>query len=196
MNPSEGTEAVRFARAAAEAEVLGRSVDAPRAGAFSEPSGAFVTLNTFPGHALRGCIGYPMPVFPLGEAIARSARGACHDPRFPAMRAEELDSVTFEVTVLTPPTAVHGSPDEIRDSIAVGRDGLILELMGHRGLLLPQVPGEFGWDAAGFLENLSWKAGLPQDAWMNPAARISRFRGRIFREERPHGDISEVSRCT
>ncbi len=196
MNLSEGTEAVRFARAAAEAEVLGGGVCAPRTGAFSEPSGAFVTLNAFPGHALRGCIGYPMPVFPLGEAIERSARGACHDPRFPGLRADELDSVTFEVTVLTPPVAIRGHPEEIRDAIEVGKDGLILELMGHRGLLLPQVPGEFGWDAARFLESLSRKAGLPQDAWMHPDARISRFQGRIFHEEAPRGDVSEVSRCT
>ncbi len=191
MNLSEGTEAVRLARAAAESEVVGGEVAVPGGGAFSEPSGAFVTLSTFPGHALRGCIGYPMPVFPLGEAICRSARGACHDPRFPDLRAEELDRVVFEVTVLTPPSRMSGPPEEIRDSIVVGRDGLILELMGHRGLLLPQVPGEFGWDAAEFLANLSYKAGLPPDAWTHPAAVISRFQGRIFRETEPRGEITE-----
>lgn len=186
-----GTQAVRLARASAESEVLGTPApDAPEDGRFGDPSGAFVTLKTFPEGMLRGCIGYPMPAFPLRQAVSMSAASACHDPRFPDLRADELDSVTFEVTVLTPPEPIRASsPDAVRESVEVGRDGLMLELGPFRGLLLPQVPVEQGWDAGMFLRGLSVKAGLPEDAWMHPDARISRFEGEIYHETEPRGSV-------
>ncbi len=188
-----GSQAVRLARDAVESEVRGTRprcvADDPR---FSEPSGAFVTLSTHPGHDLRGCIGYPLPHFPLGEAISRAAASACHDPRFPDLREDELPRITVEVTVLTVPERIPaGPPETLADSVVIGRDGLIIELMGRRGLLLPQVPVEWGWDGVQFLRQLSVKAGLPPDAWTHPDAVISRFSGEIFREESPYGDVVE-----
>ncbi len=183
----DGADAVRLARRAVEAEVRGTGRPDPTD--HSEPSGVFVTLSEHPSGRLRGCIGFPMPVLPLEKAVCEAARSACHDPRFPDLSVDELDSVTVEVTVLTVPEPLSGSPDGIRDSIVVGRDGLILELLGHRGLLLPQVPTEQGWDAEQFLEALSSKAGLPQDAWRHPDARIQVFRGDVFHETSPRGEI-------
>ena len=76
----------------------------------------------------------------------------------------------------------------------VGRDGLIIDYHGNRGLLLPQVPVEWGWDTEEYLAHLSMKAGLPPDAWTYRGARISSFRGEIFREVSPGGDIAEGER--
>ena len=141
MIPEEiGRAAVEAARAAAVSETAGSAFDAPAGGMFDEPSGVFVTFMTYPDHDLRGCIGYPMPVFPLGEAIEHSARSACHDPRFPDLRREELEHITVEVTVLTVPHEVVCSKDELPGRIGIGRDGLIISCRGRRGLLLPQVP--------------------------------------------------------
>ena len=190
---SFGSEAVALARAAIESEVrripLDRVVDGGR---FQEHSGAFVTLSTYPGHDLRGCIGFPLPFYPLGKAIEEAARSACHDPRFPDLREGELDRVTVEVTVLTvPEEIVAEGPDDMVSKVVVGRDGLIIEYGGRRGLLLPQVPVEWGWDAREFLAHLSLKAGLPPDAWTYGGARISAFRGEIYSEAIPNGDVVE-----
>ncbi len=190
---SFGSEAVGLARAAIESEVRGTPIDCGTTDdRFADASGAFVTLSTYPGHDLRGCIGFPMPLFQLGRAIEEAARAACHDPRFPDLREGELDSVTVEVTVLTVPEGiVADGPDELVSEVVIGRDGLIIEYGGHRGLLLPQVPVEWGWDAREFLAHLSLKAGLPPDAWTYKGARISAFRGKIYTEATPYGDITE-----
>lgn len=182
-----GREAVSLARSSVESEVLGGDVlSSPSDPAFKERSGAFVTISEYPSHDLRGCIGYPMPVLPLGEAIEQSARSACHDPRFPDLRAEELPHVSIEVTVLSVPRYLHySSPEELESQIRIGRDGLIIELMGRRGLLLPQVPTEWGWDVPEYLANLSLKAGLPPTAWRDPRARVQSFTGEIYSETSP-----------
>ena len=184
-----GEEAVRSARAAAVSETEGGPYRMLTEGVFGEPRGVFVTYSMYPSHDLRGCIGYPMPVLPLGEAIEASARAACHDPRFPDLRRKELDSLTVEVTVLTVPEVMDVTKDGLPKTVEIGRHGLIITCGGRRGLLLPQVPVEWGWDAIEYLENLSMKAGLPPDAWKRPDAVIEAFEGEIFHEVSPEGRI-------
>ena len=160
----------------------------PEGGCFAENRGVFVTLSEYPSGYLRGCIGFPYPYMPLSKAIAEAAQAACHDPRFPALSAEEAKSVTVEVTVLTVPEAIEAdSPDGIVAAVRIGVDGLMLDLMGYRGLFLPQVPTEQGWDVRQYLDHLSYKAGLPAGSWKDPDARISRFQGEIFSEKTPFG---------
>lgn len=185
-----GREAVVLARRAVDAEATGSEPPAVPEG-FGDRAGAFVTLSRFPSGDLRGCIGFPMPVMPLGKAIVEAAREACHDPRFPDLRASELSLVTVEVTVLTvPEPLLHDGSEDLVSKVVVGRDGLIISLMGYRGLLLPQVPVEWGWDSRTYLEHLSMKAGLPPDAWTHPDARIERFEGEAWAERTPYGEIS------
>ena len=119
---------------------------------FSFNSGVFVTLNKADG--LRGCIGFPMPVKKLSRAIVDGAiAAATEDPRFPPVATKELDSITFEVTVLTPPMEIDVSdPIEYLSKIKVGRDGLIIRHSSYSGLLLPQVPVEYGWNVEEFLQ--------------------------------------------
>lgn len=189
MKDSEGELAVRMARQAVEAEVTGKvegRVDAPES--FREKRGVFVTLSSYPGHLLRGCIGFLEPTFSLASAILQAAQHACHDPRFEDLQKEELDNIVIEVTVLTPPEEIKVSDrKELPKVVHVGRDGLIAEYGPYRGLLLPQVPVEWGWDAEEFLGQTCMKAGMAPDMWLDRRTKFYRFEGEIFAEESPRG---------
>lgn len=190
MDLEYGRIAVKAARAAAEAETRGEPAEVRISGPFSESCGVFVTVSEFPSGDLRGCIGYPEPIFPLEKGLVKAAVSACHDPRFPPLTLEEAKACTFEITILTPPEEIHFSdPEELVRKIVIGRDGLIMELEGRRGLFLPQVPVEWGWDVYEYLAHLSVKAGLPPFAWSRPGVRFSRFEGEIFSEVSPDGEV-------
>jgi len=156
---------------------------------FSFNSGVFVTLNNPDG--LRGCIGFPMPEKKLSHAIIEGAiAAATEDPRFPSVKTNELNDIVFEVTVLTPPVEIDVSdPMEYLKKIKVGRDGLIIRHSFSSGLLLPQVPVEYGWDVEEFLQHTCEKAGLARDTWKNESVKIEKFEGIIFKEETPNGVI-------
>ena len=156
---------------------------------FSFNSGVFVTLNSDSG--LRGCIGYPLPDKKLFNALEdASIAAATEDPRFPSVKSKELESITFEVTVLTPPEKISvNKPEEYLSKIRVGRDGLIVRNGFNSGLLLPQVPVEYNWNEREFLEYTCEKAGLSKDYWKNPNTEIQKFEGIVFKEEEPNGNI-------
>lgn len=156
---------------------------------FSFKSGVFVTLSTTLG--LRGCIGYPLSDKSLFNALEDAAiSAATKDPRFPAVKSKELDSITFEVTILTPPKKVVVSkPEEYLSKIKVGRDGLIVKHGFYSGLLLPQVPIEYGWNEKEFLEYTCEKAGLSKNYWKNSETEIQKFEGIVFKEENPNGIV-------
>ncbi len=158
-----------------------------------EKAGVFVTLNSFRDRAksLRGCIGLPYPTTPLAKAVIEAALSAAtRDPRFPPVTAQELDHITFEVSVLTPPERVTAEkPMDYHSKIKVGRDGLITEKSYSKGLLLPQVPVEWNWNEEEFLCQCSMKAGLPPDSWLMKDTKIYRFQAIIFEETSPKGQI-------
>ncbi|ASJ09859.1 AMMECR1 domain-containing protein [Thermococcus sp. P6] len=187
---------VRLARRAVEEYVRnGRVIkppeDTPRE--LMEKMGVFVTLNRHglpPERALRGCIGFPLPIYPLAEATIKAAiYSASEDPRFPPVREDELDDLVVEVSVLTPPELIEGPPVERPLKVKVGRDGLIVEKGIYSGLLLPQVPVEWGWDEEEFLSQTCWKAGLPPDCWLDEDTRVYRFTAEVFEEEKPGGQV-------
>jgi AmmeMemoRadiSam system protein A len=143
------------------------------------PAGAFVTLHK--GGDLRGCIGHIEATEPLGEVVQRCAVAACSsDPRFPPVTPGELDAIDLEISLLGPLEPIAGPQD-----VLVGRDGLVVERGWQRGLLLPQVATEWGWDADTFLAQTCQKAGLPRDAWQN-GAKVWRFEAEVFAEEARH----------
>ncbi len=142
-------------------------------GALAEPRGAFVTLKK--GGRLRGCIGYVEPLFPLGETVAKAAVAAAFDdPRFYPLSVEELAGLEIEISVLTPPEPVRDLSE-----VEIGKHGLIAERGFNRGLLLPQVPLEYGWNLEEFLENTCLKAGLERDCWKRDT-RFYLFKAEIF----------------
>ena len=180
---------MKAARSSIEAETVGLSPEIEFPRSFDRKSGVFVTISTYPQGNLRGCIGYPEPVFPLKDALVYSAQSACHDPRFMPLSERESVNCTVEVTVLSQPVLMECGKEDLPKEIVIGRDGLIIQLGGRRGLLLPQVPVEWGWGPEEFLEQLCAKAGLPSDAWKLKDASIWAFTGEIFREESPRGEI-------
>ncbi len=159
---------------------------------FSFNSGVFVTLNNPTG--LRGCIGYPLPDKKLFNALVDSAiSAATEDPRFSSVELDELDNITFEVTILTSPVEIEVSdPLEYPSKIKVGRDGLIVKSGFNSGLLLPQVPKDYGWNEEEFLGHTCEKAGLPKDCWKEKETKILNFEGIVFKEEKPNGKIKRV----
>lgn len=149
---------------------------------FEEERGVFVTLNKY--GTLRGCVGYPYPVFKLKDAIIDAAiSAAVNDPRFPAVTEEELTDITIELTVLTVPLVLKEQPKELPKHIEIGKHGLIVKKGLYQGLLLPQVATEHNWSSEEFLCESCWKAGLPQDAWLDEDTEVSIFEGQIFKEE-------------
>ncbi len=162
-----------------------------------ENCGVFVTINSINGTSkdLRGCIGYPQPIKPLVNAVIDNAvYAATEDPRFEPMDKNELDHVVFEVSVLTPPERVKvDNPEEYVKQIKVGEHGLIIEKGFYRGLLLPQVPVEWGWCEEDFLCQCCIKAGLPPDSWLGKDVKIYRFSAIVFEEEKPNGSVKRKS---
>jgi uncharacterized protein (TIGR00296 family) len=185
MLPEEGKRGLELARAAIENYLSDNvKLKAPDnlPASFDEKRGVFVTLNKF--GTLRGCIGYSHPVFALKNAIIEAAiSAAVGDPRFPKVTKEEFKEVTIELTILTIPQVLHVKPAELPTHIEVGRHGLIVKKGFYQGLLLPQVATEYNWSAEEFLCQTCWKAGLPQDAWLEEGTEVSTFEGQIFRED-------------
>lgn len=145
-----------------------------------EKRGAFVTLHK--KNDLRGCIGRIVADIPLWKAVRDMAiEAAVHDPRFPPVKESELKDLTIEISVLSDFIKIKDL-----DEIVVGRDGLMIRKGLFSGLLLPQVPGEWGWDKKTFLEQLCEKAGLPSQAYKDKSSDISRFTAFIFHE----GDLN------
>ncbi len=158
-----------------------------------EPCGVFVTLNSFRHgkRELRGCIGFPYATTPLARAVIESAiNSATQDPRFPPVSFEELDQIVFEVSVLTPPQIINvEKPQDYPSGIRIGQDGLIVEKSYYKGLLLPQVPIEWGWDEEEFLSQCCVKAGLSPDCWLTKGTKISKFQAIIFEETSTGGEV-------
>lgn len=182
LTEEEGTLALRAARAFTEAAVKHRQAEVPAfPETFSEKRGVFVTLTE--NGDLRGCIGFPYPVFPLGEAVCEAAvSAALHDPRFYPVQESELADIRVEVTVLTPPAVLDCPAEKRPQNITVGRHGLIASIGSRSGLLLPQVAEEYHWNAEEFLRQTCRKAGLHPEEWKNEECVIQTFEGQIFTE--------------
>jgi uncharacterized protein (TIGR00296 family) len=196
LSLKEGKFLVELARKAVEEYLKNRKrIKAPEdiSEKLLQPCGVFVTINSIHNgeKELRGCIGYPYPTNPLVEAVIDSAiSSATQDPRFYPISLSELDQVVFEVSVLTPPELIKvEKPVDYPNKIKVGKDGLIVERGPFKGLLLPQVPVEWGWDEEEFLCQCCIKAGLPPDNWLLEDTKIYKFQAVIFEEEKPRGEV-------
>ena len=197
LSTKDGTTLVRAAREAIACHLDGKNLDSI-ANASSElhaSRGVFITL--FDGtrsRKPRGCIGNPFPQTSLlNETMRCAVDAATGDPRFvPVRRDEFLQNIAVEVTVLSPlEDILVKSPLDLTLNIKVGRDGLFVEGFGTRGLLLPQVAVDEGFDEEEFLNECCLKAGLVPDAWVTGNVRVARFQGQIFSEDEPGGRVFE-----
>ena len=171
---------LRLAHQSIAALVQGRRFDPDSPSPhLAEPRGVFTTL--YLGGQLRGCVGYVFPVTPLFRAVTETARAsASEDSRFLPIRLEEVPGLGVSLSVLSPLSPIEAH------QVEVGRHGLLISRGGHRGLLLPQVPVEHGWDRLTFLEQTCWKAGLPLDAWSH-GATLECFTAEVFGDPNTRG---------
>lgn len=180
LTDAEKRVLVRVAREAIAAHLTGRSF-APDAGAhpvLRERRGAFVTLHSAGSGDLRGCIGRLQPDDSLADTVAEMAvAAATADTRFSPVTLGELSSLRIEVSAL-------GAMRPIRpEDVEVGRHGLILSRSGRRGVLLPQVPVEHGWDRETFLDQTCVKAGVAPASWRDGGSELLAFTAEVFGEE-------------
>lgn len=193
MSLEKGEYLVRLAREVVKDFAAGKK----REYKFTEPwllekRGVFSTLHSYPDGELRGCVGFPLPVLPLGEALVQSAIGACTDERFEKISEKELDKIIVEVSVLSEPELIKAkNPEDLLEKIRPHKDGLILKHGCFSGLFLPQVWEQIP-NKRDFLDNLCLKAGLPLGYWKLPESRIYRFSATIFKEETPRGNVIMV----
>lgn len=178
-SPEERTTLLRIAHQAIESALdhreLPNEVSSPH---LQEPRGVFTTIYVH--GQLRGCVGYPLPIAPLARAVAETARSAAFDDsRFWPLSSAELPALAVSLSVLSPLFPIDA------EDVEIGRHGLLVEFHGHRGLLLPQVPIEHGWDRVTFLEQTCRKAGLDSHVWQQ-GAKLSAFTAEIFGDSDLH----------
>jgi AmmeMemoRadiSam system protein A len=178
LSDEEKQELLRLARASIASALHDQATPGveSESHSFQEPCGVFVTLRI--SGELRGCIGYVEPRVPLVKAVREIAiRSAFDDPRFPPLTRNELEQIDIEISILSPLKRIQSI-----EEIEAGKHGLVVELLNHRGLLLPQVAVEYQWDRKQFLRYTCLKAGLPEDAWENPDVVIFIFTADTFSE--------------
>lgn len=182
LTEDQGERIVIYAREVLESYIKNEELpEVPDEDFLEGERGVFVTLNK--DDDLRGCVGVPLPDFPLGRAIKKAAQNAADDRRFPPIEERELDKINVEVTVLTEPEKIEvKKSQDYLDKIEVGKHGLIIKGKGRQGLLLPQVPEEQGWNCKEYLEGLCRKARLGPEAWKEDDTEINCFEGQIFKE--------------
>ena len=182
LTPAERSDLLaRAKRAGAVALGIPSKEPAPGepSGRLAEPGMCFVTW-TREGR-LRGCIGSVEPVRPLwADVEANAVHALLRDPRFPPATAKEFPRYHAEISVLSPFVPVS---DPLA-AVEIGTHGLLIEKGRRRGLLLPQVPVEWGWDVPAFLRQACLKAGLPEEAWRegSPPATVYVFSAEVFGE--------------
>lgn len=180
LTPAERRHLLAVARRAIEAAAAGLPEPPIEAAdpspALERDAAVFVSLHQH--GELRGCIGSLEADTPLVRAVAENAcRAAFEDPRFPAVTPAEVASLEIEISVLGPFLPV-GAPE----SIVVGRDGLRIRQGWRSGLLLPQVPVEWGWSREEFLEHVCRKGGFASGSWRSGGVILEKFCAEVFSE--------------
>jgi AmmeMemoRadiSam system protein A len=176
FSPEERTLLLQLAHDSILSALENREVSSdPPSPHLAEPRGAFTSL--YLNGDLRGCVGYVLAVSSVYRAVIDTARAAAfEDTRFYPVTIEEAPQLKIEVSILSPPLPISA------EEVEVGRHGLLISMIGQRGLLLPQVPTERNWDRITFLEQTCRKAGLPPDVWQKGAV-IEAFTAEVFGEK-------------
>jgi AmmeMemoRadiSam system protein A len=183
LSDEDGRSLLGIARRALEQGVRGLGLPERQGftGALAEQAGAFVTLRH--RGALRGCIGQVEASQPLALTVAEcGVAAALRDPRFAPVDPSEVADLAIEINILSPPFDIR--PDEI----VIGKHGLLVSSLFSRGLLLPEVAVEWGWDAERFLDETCRKAGLHAGTWRGNV-RVQGFTTQAFAEPGFHAVI-------
>jgi len=175
-----GLALIAIARRAIGARLGLAGDEAPAHAALADPGATFVTL--FSHAELRGCIGSLRASRSLRDDVRENAiNAAFHDPRFPPLVPAEFESISVEVSLLSPSTRLRcATEDDLLARLHAGVDGVTLEYGAHRATFLPQV-----WETLAeprlFLAELKRKAGLAADFW-NPRLNIGLYQVTKWKE--------------
>lgn len=147
----------------------------------NQKRGCFVTLHK--NNNLRGCIGNIEPVYPLISGVKENAiNAAFRDPRFPALKADELAEIDIEISVLTVPEPLdYKDPEDLKSKLTPGVHGVILSKGSHKSTFLPQVWKQLP-DKEIFLSQLCLKAGLNKDSWKDDKLEVKIYEVEYFSE--------------
>jgi AmmeMemoRadiSam system protein A len=181
LTREERTELLRVARQSLETHFAERGPfePEPATATLAEHRGAFVTLHRARDGELRGCVGMMRSEESLAATVARMAvSAAVEDGRFAPVTEQELPELQIEISALGPLLPIR--PEDVE----VGRHGLLISHQGRRGVLLPQVPVEHGWDRETFLGHTCMKAGLLPGTWQEEGVELLGFTAEVFGEER------------
>ncbi len=177
LNEAEREELLNIARTSVQSALEGKAFDLISSSeALKREGGVFVTLHK--KGELRGCIGIFESNKALYETVPAMAQSAAFkDPRFSPLQADEMEDVDFEISVLSPLREIS----DIKE-IEIGKHGIYVTKEFNRGVLLPQVATEQGWDLETFLSHTCLKAGLPFDEWKR-GVKIEIFSAQVFGEK-------------
>jgi AmmeMemoRadiSam system protein A len=174
LNAEERKKILVYARELLKARLTGGSEPklelSPKV--LEEERGIFVTLKV--RGRLRGCIGHILGDEPLGKSVCRMTLAAAfEDPRFPPLALGELKDLRIHISLLTKPTPIKSYKD-----IRTGTDGIIVTRGWKKGVYLPEVATETGWDAKTFFESCAFeKAGLTEQELPDASLEIFQTEG-------------------
>ena len=182
LSPDDKKNLVRLARKSISLYFKNQETEKPH---FIERFGVFVNIEK--NNKLRGSIGFPDPIMSLAQAVSDSARCAAFlDPKFPPLKEEELNEVTFQVSFLSKPRPIKDLKE-----INVKQHGIVIEYMGYKGMMLPhEFPENVSLENA--LSSVCERAGLPLDFWKEPCCKISIFESERYKEVAPNADVIEI----
>ncbi|MBI4399626.1 TIGR00296 family protein [Candidatus Micrarchaeota archaeon] len=161
---------------------------------FLERRGIFVTLETNPKKELRGCMGYTLPTKSLNIGTSESALNAAFfDSRFPPLKPNEFDKILIEVSILTPLQPFNAKRIEYLNLVQIGKDGLYIQKDEISAVILPQIAKQEKWTSEEFLCQISYKAGLSPDAWLDKSTHLFKFQSQNFTESAPNGKVVPTS---
>jgi AmmeMemoRadiSam system protein B/AmmeMemoRadiSam system protein A len=187
LNGRQGKILVKLARQTIEERLDKRSIkvdpNAMTDSVFNQKRGTFVTLTI--DKQLRGCIGNLDSKDSIVDGIERNAvNAAFRDPRFPPLKAGELDRVDIEVSILTEPQPLkYRDSEDLLSKLRVNVDGVILRKGSASATFLPQVWAQLPQPET-FLSHLCTKAGLSSDAWKEGNLDILTYQVQCFEEEK------------
>jgi AmmeMemoRadiSam system radical SAM enzyme/AmmeMemoRadiSam system protein B/AmmeMemoRadiSam system protein A len=193
FDTDQKTALLNFVRSHVYAAVTGnqtRVLTLPDDLANAPAFGCFVTLQM--DDKLRACRGrwnqaQEISTDPLGELLAGVARdSALQDFRFPVISKNELDRLSLDISIMHSPAMLQQQGEALVDAVEVGKHGLVMMHPQGRGLLLPHVATEQGWDARTFLSQLCAKAGLRKNVWHeDDQTQIMTFQTTLLKQEPP-----------
>lgn len=189
ISDADGQQIVGFARATVEAALLGKPIPKlSKALAEMAVYGLFVTLKR--GETLRACLGRFGGTHPLGQLLPQiSVDTTANDTRFPVISPDEVHALDVEVSIMYAPVVLQETGKARAKAITIGRHGLVISHPEGRGLLLPQVATEQGWDVPTFLQGVCRKAGLPDDSWASEATELMTFQAQVFHDLPPQPEF-------